>query len=93
MLHIPIGAENSENALSRESRIVSPETFQFPPKTRPAQYVQQILHARQIQMLLSDHQVVPFAYQRNEMQPKHASRRPRSQAAIHRARLHLPRRR
>src|SRR5258707_11011187 len=81
--HTLISAENSEHSLTSYASIVSSETFQFAPKIRPAQSIQQILYARRLQMLLADHQIVSLAHQRNEVQPKHACHGARGQATIH----------
>src|ERR1017187_9225060 len=80
----------SEHSLTCYPRIVPTQTFQLAPKTQPAKSIEQILNARQFQMLLPNHQIVALAHQRNEVEPEHACHGPGCQATIHRARLHLP---
>ena len=41
-----ISAENSEHSLASHAGIVPAEAFQFAPKIRPAQRIEQILYAR-----------------------------------------------
>src|ERR1700676_128031 len=84
--------EKSEQSLTGYSRIVAAEAFQFAAKIRPAKCIEQILNTRQSQILLPDDQVVALAYQRNERQPENPRGGSGSEATIHRARLHLPRR-